>query len=361
MATQVLLPSSDPAPQKKERESDLDKIMKGLQIAATGFGIYTDYQKLGMMKEQQDIAKDKAGRDATMDELTIDEAKAKKSNREGLANSIISPENEIDLLNKGFQKVDKPVSGGLDVFIKRSSDKEPEKVYFMTPSQVELKAKKIEQMLDSEEKSAANKLKASDTEFDRENKLRDEYNLQSKATEESLANYNIIKDASTGRLKGVSDMSLLYTWLKVLDPGARVTDSDFQNARETQALPDQVRQMRDQLISGGKLGPEARQLILQDSKNAIKSRLSIQLERDRRYTELSQRSNVQPEDVINGIFAQRAKEIETEGASNKPRAGVSAPSVLNTFPRTVTNPKTGLKATVSNQAELEEAMQDGFR
>ena len=56
MAT-INMPSALPRePAEKEKESNIDKLMKGLQIAASGFGIYADVTRIGALKANQERA-----------------------------------------------------------------------------------------------------------------------------------------------------------------------------------------------------------------------------------------------------------------------------------------------------------------
>ena len=55
------------------------------------------------------------------------------------------------------------------------------------------------------------------------------------------------------------DLSLIFNFMKVLDPGSVVRESEFATAQNAAAVPDQVRNMYNRVISGERLNPEQRQ------------------------------------------------------------------------------------------------------
>lgn len=60
MPVSINMPS---APQQREKETDLDKVIKGLNIAQSVYGIYADTQKLSDMSKSRALAEEKAGQE----------------------------------------------------------------------------------------------------------------------------------------------------------------------------------------------------------------------------------------------------------------------------------------------------------
>ncbi len=61
---QIIMPTRDPAPQREEKkESALDKLLKGLQVAGSAFGIASDVSSISARSQASDIAEAREARD----------------------------------------------------------------------------------------------------------------------------------------------------------------------------------------------------------------------------------------------------------------------------------------------------------
>ena len=61
---QIIMPTRDPAPQREEKkESALDKLLKGLQVAGSAFGIASDVSSISARSQASDIAEARESRD----------------------------------------------------------------------------------------------------------------------------------------------------------------------------------------------------------------------------------------------------------------------------------------------------------
>lgn len=56
----------------------------------------------------------------------------------------------------------------------------------------------------------------------------------------------------------VSDLAVIFNYMKLLDPGVSVMEGDVANATNARGVPDHVRNIWNQMIRGGKLAPEQR-------------------------------------------------------------------------------------------------------
>ena len=101
--------------------------------------------------------------------------------------------------------------------------------------------------------------------FDDEAKLRGEY---IKATDEFTkigdAYSNIRSAAKTPSAAG--DMSLIFGFMKMLDPGSVVREGEFANAQNTAGVPDQVRNMYNRALTGERLNEQQRADFVNQSK-----------------------------------------------------------------------------------------------
>ena len=75
--------------------------------------------------------------------------------------------------------------------------------------------------------------------FDQEKKLRDEYNKRISSFVKGKKNYNII-NASAADQSGAGDVALITSFMKMLDEGSVVRETEFANARDTAGLLTQL-------------------------------------------------------------------------------------------------------------------------
>jgi hypothetical protein len=66
--------------------------------------------------------------------------------------------------------------------------------------------------------------------------------------------------------RGISDISLVYNYMKVLDPTSTVREGEAASVRNSQGVPDQVRTLYNKLQTGDQLGAAQRQEILRTSE-----------------------------------------------------------------------------------------------
>lgn len=135
MTVSVLMPQQPSQPAQREKESDLDKLLKGLQVANLGFGIYSDYKRLEDMKLERTIRDENAGREATKFKTETDTTA--RQNR-----AIITPEEaNKDYFQKGYVVTDKPELNAIERTI-RTEGLPDQKVFLKLPGQVDMENRK---------------------------------------------------------------------------------------------------------------------------------------------------------------------------------------------------------------------------
>jgi hypothetical protein len=67
------------------------------------------------------------------------------------------------------------------------------------------------------------------------------------------------------------DVSLIFAFMKILDPGSVVREGEFATAAQAAGIPDQVRAQYNAAINGQKLAPAQRQDFLNQAKNLARS------------------------------------------------------------------------------------------
>ena len=135
------------------------------------------------------------------------------------------------------------------------------------------------------------------TGFKDENTLRDEYTTLTKDYRTVQDAYNKIKEAGK-EPSGPGDMSLLYGFVRMLDPGSVVRESEFATAAKSGSLPEQVQGWALRVINGERLPPEVRKEFLKQADLIYTSQDRSYKQVRSTYTDLAKRYNLKPENVL---------------------------------------------------------------
>lgn len=85
--------------------------------------------------------------------------------------------------------------------------------------------------------------------FDQEKKLRDEYNKRTTSFVSGKKNYNIINSSAEDK-SGAGDVALITAFMKMLDEGSVVRETEFANARDTAGLLTQLTNAAQKVRTG---------------------------------------------------------------------------------------------------------------
>jgi hypothetical protein len=127
------------------------------------------------------------------------------------------------------------------------------------------------------------------------NELRDEVNTLNK-------DFRVVQDAHT-KIKnvadtGAGDMSLLYSFVKLLDPGSVVRESEFAAAAQSGSFGERVQGAVERVISGKRLTGTLRQDFINEANNLYTSQKSGADRVIKHYSDIAKRSGINSEDVI---------------------------------------------------------------
>lgn len=98
------------------------------------------------------------------------------------------------------------------------------------------------------------------------NSLRSRYDTFSKDLVKVDASARKIATASDN---AQGDMSLIFGFMKLLDPGSTVREGEFANAEVTEGIPGRILNVRNKLLSGERLNPEQRQAFKDEAKKLV--------------------------------------------------------------------------------------------
>lgn len=81
-------------------------------------------------------------------------------------------------------------------------------------------------------------------------------------------------DASARKIRTASDnaqgdMSLIFGFMKLLDPGSTVREGEFKSAEVTEGIPGRILNLRNRLLSGERLNEEQRQAFKDEAKKLV--------------------------------------------------------------------------------------------
>ncbi len=132
--------------------------------------------------------------------------------------------------------------------------------------------------------------------------------------------FRTIRD-SFGRMKaaavdpsGAGDIAVIFNFMKILDPGSVVRESEFATAENAAGVPDAIRNLWNKALTGEKIAFN-RDDFLNTAQRLIKSQESIQRDLIRKYTGLSKRYGLNPQDIITEVIGQQqftTEQIEAE-------------------------------------------------
>ena len=128
--------------------------------------------------------------------------------------------------------------------------------------------------------------------------MRGEFNTQSKAYKLVRDAYQKIQRAATGTPSAGGDMSLIFSYMKMLDPGSTVREGEFANAQNAAGVPTQVRNIYNRAKTGQMLAPEQRADFLNQANQIYGAQAESQDLLEQQYTGLAKRAGFDPQNVV---------------------------------------------------------------
>lgn len=165
--------------------------------------------------------------------------------------------------------------------------------------------------------------------FAKADKLRDEFNTQSKEFITVNDSYNQVK-AVAADSSAAGDLAMIFAFMKMLDPNSVVREQEFANAQNAAGVPDRVRNAWNRALSGERLNPNQRDDFIKQADNLYKSKKGRQDAVVKRYTEIAKRNKVNPDDVVGDMSVFLTGEQQQQGAQGPVK--VSTPEEAMALP-----------------------------
>ena len=142
--------------------------------------------------------------------------------------------------------------------------------------------------------------------FTREKDLRTEYTQAMRPFTDLAQAFNKVEAAALNP-SAAGDISLVYAYMKILDPGSTVMQGEQANATNAGGIPDRVRALYNQALSGQTLAPPVRQDFYAQARNLVESQRPMQQDIAARYTNIATQNRLNPEQVVFDPFQRIEK------------------------------------------------------
>lgn len=155
--------------------------------------------------------------------------------------------------------------------------------------------------------------------FNAEDKLRSQFLSQAKDFKSLGSAYRKIV-ASAKNPSPAGDVSLIYGYMKMLDPGSTVMEGEQASARNAAGVPDRIRAMYNSVIGGGSLASSQRADFLNRATDLYQSQADSYESLTNQYSEIARRAGVDPRNVIVDVGVPVEERTATEPQPGRRRA-----------------------------------------
>lgn len=124
--------------------------------------------------------------------------------------------------------------------------------------------------------------------------------------------YNSVQAAARNP-SAAGDLSLIFAYMKILDPGSVVREQEFANAQNAAGVPDRIRNTYNRVLNGQRLNPNQRNDFLGQANNLFQSRQQTFQGIENEYRGYAQSYGVSPDRV-----APRQQQPQSGPRTNAP-------------------------------------------
>jgi hypothetical protein len=143
----------------------------------------------------------------------------------------------------------------------------------------------------------ANAGKQAQRQFEQENTLRDEFQKLTGDFRIVQTSYENIRSAAKAN-DGAGDMSLLYNYVRLLDPTSVVRESEFAAAAASGSFGQRVQGAMERVLSGARMPETLRQSFIREGKNLYDNQLRSHDTVADQYEELARANGLEPKRVV---------------------------------------------------------------
>jgi hypothetical protein len=112
--------------------------------------------------------------------------------------------------------------------------------------------------------------------FGNEDKLRDDYIKSSNEFIDVRNSFDRILSVTNKEPTAAGDLSLIFNYMKMLDPGSTVREGEFATAKNSAGVDDRLRALYNGMVEGERLAPNTRADFVNQAFNLYEGQQSIQ-------------------------------------------------------------------------------------
>lgn len=120
-----------------------------------------------------------------------------------------------------------------------------------------------------------------------ESTLRKEYDTQSKSFVNARIGFEKLQEASLGGPSAAKDLSLIFGYMKLLDPTSVVRESEQASASNAAGVPERIRNIWNRTLTGQRLTPEQRLDFISSGRRLFLPYIADQTQREEFYGNLA--------------------------------------------------------------------------
>lgn len=155
----------------------------------------------------------------------------------------------------------------------------------------------VKHVLDNQKDPSLNGFKDIKQKLDSEEGLRKEFSQLAKPYFEVRDAYNRI-NSSAKNSSAAGDLALVFNYMKILDPGSTVREGEFANAQNAAGVPDRVRNLFNNLLTGERLADTQRNDFVDTAGRLAKAQENQYSKIQNQYKSIAKRSGLNVDNVI---------------------------------------------------------------
>lgn len=158
--------------------------------------------------------------------------------------------------------------------------------------------------------------------------MRSQFLAQSKDFTDTLRAYQRVEDAVKDP-SAAGDIAALFGYMKMLDPGSVVRESEFATAQNAAGVPEQIRNTWNRLMSGKRLGEEGsptREDIADRARRLVKGQLGQHEQVEGEFKRIAGKRRGDPGEVVPDLVGALRQTIKAQGPGSRASETVSRAS-----------------------------------
>jgi hypothetical protein len=155
--------------------------------------------------------------------------------------------------------------------------------------------------------------------FGRENTLRSQYLDKTKDYTGIAQAFSKVESAAKDP-SAAGDLSLIFGYMKILDPASVVRETEFANAQNAAGVPDQIRNMYNRALRGERLGEAQRDDFVNSAKKLVVSQKAQLDNLNKQYTDIATSYELDPTKIIVDPFKTLDLTLKPSDKKPKPSA-----------------------------------------